>query len=43
MNKDKGYGERIYKTIDKDKGKGERIYKTANENKRIRQDSQKRR
>ena len=43
MNKDKRYGERIYKTIDKDKGKGERIYKTANENKRIRQDSQKRR
>ena len=43
MNKDKGYGERIYKTIDKDKGNGERIYKTANENKRIRQDSQKRR
>ena len=43
INKDKGYGERIYKTIDKDKGNGERIYKTANENKRIRQDSQKRR
>ena len=43
MNKDKGYGERISKTIDKDKGNGERIYKTANENKRIRQDSQKRR
>ena len=43
MNKDKGYGERIYKTIDKDKGNGERIYKTANENKRIRKDSQKRR
>ena len=43
MNKDKGYGERIYKTIDKDKGNGERIYKTANENKRTRQDSQKRR
>ena len=43
MNKDKGYGERIYKTIDKDKGNEERIYKSANENKRIRQDSQKRR
>ena len=43
MNKDKGYGERIYKTVDKDKGNEERIYKSANENKRIRQDSQKRR
>ena len=43
MNIDKGYGERIYKTVDKDKGNGERIYKSANENKRIRQDSQKRR
>ena len=39
MNKDKGYGERIYKTVDKDKGNEERIYKSANENKRIRQDS----
>ena len=31
MNKDKGCGERIYKTADKDKGNEERIYKTANE------------
>ena len=33
MNKDKGQGKRIYKTVDKDKGNQERIYKTANEDK----------
>ena len=34
MNKDKGCGERIYKTVDKDKGNAERIYETANEDKK---------
>ena len=43
MNKDKGYGERIYKTVDKDKGNEERIYKAANEDKKGRNDSRKRR
>ena len=32
MNKDKGCGERIYKTVDK--GNKERIYKTADEDKK---------
>ena len=43
MNKDKGCGERIYKTVDKDKGNEERIYKAANEDKKGRNDSRKRR
>ena len=34
MNKDKGCGKKIYKTVDKDKGNEERIYKTANEDKK---------
>ena len=34
MNKDKGCGERIHKTVDKDKENEERIYKTANEDKK---------
>ena len=34
MNKDKGCGERIYKTVHKDKWNEERIYKTANEDKK---------
>ena len=43
MNKDKGCGERIYKTVDKDKGNEERIYKAENEDKKGRNDSRKRR
>ena len=44
MNKDKGCGERIYKTVDKDKGNEEIIYKTADEDKKKgRKDSRKRR
>ena len=33
MNKDKGYGEKTYKTVDKDQGNEERTYKTGNEDK----------
>ena len=44
MNKDKGCGERIYKTVDKDKGNEEIIYKTEDEDKKKgRKDSRKRR
>ena len=34
MNKDTGYGERIYKTVDNGNGNEERLYKTENEDKK---------